>query len=547
MESYDAREYGWNRVVKLTPEQIGKAGEIKLDQICNEVALACISLVPDLLGVDRLIEFAPAKVSDFDSLDTRPAPLSCYVQVKSKGSEQRYWQLSLSVAERLAKTSKPAFIALFEVGERTEVTSGYLVHLRGAILAKVLARLRDAQRRGIMDLNKRMINLSRKDGVEFKLTGEDLVSALREAIGGRMATYAAEKNRELETLGYGDDRITATVNFGDIDMEALVDAHLGERSLPVEEMVFSERRFNISLPVAPGTLTGGLMTIEASPIEGFELRIEREATGEEVRLECAFVYPALPEIPLKSLKFRVITDLLTLKFGGPKFTYTARLNDNLPRSLQAWRTQLRAILLLHSGNCKIVAKRLADNTEVSLGVSNAPSDVDLREFKEVSRLVDAAAYLLSEANVPDQGILLEELLANPAELKRAHAIMSQAAGVSPLKFTVTEPPPDDAESFGMLFISAYTIGENWFAYCARTTMHRGEHPTEWKGGSLTPVLTERLQEPILTSYDRFKARMERITGLSAGFVYSLVAAPDRDQNQDNEPLLPQEPVAAENE
>lgn len=80
--------------------------------------------------------------------------------------------------------------------------------------------------------------------MKFDLDGESFAAALQSSIGKSMAIYATEKNKEVETLGFGDDRITASIRFGEIGIEAMVDAHLGERSLPIEQMVFTERRFD---------------------------------------------------------------------------------------------------------------------------------------------------------------------------------------------------------------------------------------------------------------------------------------------------------------
>lgn len=511
--------------MKLTPEQIGRAGELKVDCMCNEIALSCVSLIPDLLGVDRHIEFATPVVSDFISLDKRPAPISCYVQVKSKGPDQRYWPLSLSVAERLAKTSKPAFVALFEVDDSAKVTNGYLAHLRGDLLARVLERLRDAQMRGVTDLNRRMINLSRKDGTEFALDGKSFAVALKTAIGDSMATYAAEKNAEVETLGFGDDQITATIQFGEIDIEAIVDAHLGKRSLPVERMVFTERRFKIPLPFPPGVLTDEILSIEACPIEGFELRLESVETSQAIRLPCSLILPSLPSLPAKALKYHILADLITIEADRDTFTYTVRLNDGNPRSLRSWGEQLEATILVGAGKCKLSVKRVSDGTEVAVGASDGPLDIDLREFIEALRLVRAAQFLLTEARNPEQSYPLEALLTNPSELKRAHAIMSRAHGLSQLRFRVTEPLPHEDDDIGALLISAYAVGDQWFAYGARTQIERGEKPNEWVGGELIPLITEKLQEPALEGYANFRDRMMRITGLSLACVHCLEDAP----------------------
>lgn len=519
----------------MTPEQIGKAGELKLDELCNEVSLSCATLIPDLVGVDRYLEFSPPEILGFGSLDTRPAPLSCYAQVKSKGPHQRYWQLALSVAERIAKSTKPAFLILFEVGPDIKVTRGYLAHVRGNLLAKVLRRLRDAQRRGISDLNKRVINLSRKDGIEFQLEGEGFAEALRSAIGKSMAEYARAKNEELETLGFGEDRLIAKIKFNGADLGAIIDAHLGEGALAVDEISFSERRFNISLPSAPGILKSGVMTIEPHPLEGYELRIKNEATKQEVSLVCCVLYPLLPEVPRDALKFNIITDLIAFKFNNSGFTYTIKLNDEIARSFHVWRTNISAVMLLHAGKCEIILKRLEDAKEIRLGMTGEVPAGNTIEYNYFLKLLDAAIYLLEEAKVRDKLATLETLQVDARELRRAHLIMSQASILKPFRLTMKSPLPEGASSFELLFISAYPIGDDWFAYCARTTMHIGEKPTEWIGSPMVPVLTEALLGPVLQSYDSFRDRMIRITGVTTAYISPLLSMPDDQQVLDGPP------------
>jgi hypothetical protein len=505
----------------LTPEQIGKAGELKLDELCNETSVKCVALVPDLLGVDRHLEFPSAPSSEFVSLDTRPPPLSCYVQVKSKSPKQRSWNMSLSVAERLAKSGKPAFIALFEVGDKAKVRRGYLAHLRGALLARILERLRDADSKGHGDLNRRTISLTPEDAVEFQLDGDAFAQALRLAIGESMSAYAETKNHELLTLGFDSDRFTAVINCGGIDFDALVDAHMGERSIPIEGMEFSERRFNISRPAAPGTLMGGELSIEATPIDGYELTITGEGSTNELRLSCSVLYPQVPGLPRDKLKFRLIASLVTFKFGGSRLTYTAKLNDDVERPLASWRHELSVALLLLTDKCSLTLTRVEDGKEAHLGTTEPPSDTDIGEFRYLLSLVDAAIWLLEEANVPERPMRLDALLANPSELKRAYAVMSQAPGLTRIRFK-SETATNDVDNCDFLYIGAYVVGDDWFAYCARTVMHRQGSSVEWESGLLTPIMSEKLKSPVVESYHAFHERMQRITGVRNVLAHDLV-------------------------
>src|SRR3546814_1707522 len=117
-------------------------------------------------------------------------------------------QLRLSAAYLLSKSPLPSVIIVFRMRPDGTPSRGYVVHLLGAPLEKLLRRLRHEQFIGNRDINRQSISFDyRKLGHPFEVTPQGLRAAIERACGPDPAAYSAEKLGQLADLGYGDDRI----------------------------------------------------------------------------------------------------------------------------------------------------------------------------------------------------------------------------------------------------------------------------------------------------------------------------------------------------
>jgi hypothetical protein len=133
--------------LKLTPEELGDAGESKFKLLCSRAKLVCNKSSRDLTVWDFIVEFPMTEPGPVVALDQRPTA-ACHVQLKSTAGETGgRVTLRLSAIERLAKDVRPALIVVFRLRSDGEGVGGYVIHLLGDQLARVLRRLR-AHRRG---------------------------------------------------------------------------------------------------------------------------------------------------------------------------------------------------------------------------------------------------------------------------------------------------------------------------------------------------------------------------------------------------------------
>jgi hypothetical protein len=96
-----------------TPQKIGDKGELKVTELCVDADLNVSQQIPDRTGKDRIIEWPQLAPVGTISLDTRPSPLTCVLQIKSILEKNTSIRIKLSAAEILARDLRPAFMALF--------------------------------------------------------------------------------------------------------------------------------------------------------------------------------------------------------------------------------------------------------------------------------------------------------------------------------------------------------------------------------------------------------------------------------------------------
>src|ERR1700748_712130 len=101
----------------MNADDLGEKGQSRFQEICVDAALYANKSTRDRPGWDYIVEFPFVDGPSPSAIDSRPAPLSCHVQVKTILSTTDRITLRLSGAERLAKEIKPAFIYVLLLAE----------------------------------------------------------------------------------------------------------------------------------------------------------------------------------------------------------------------------------------------------------------------------------------------------------------------------------------------------------------------------------------------------------------------------------------------
>jgi hypothetical protein len=167
----------------LNPDDIGEKGQSHFQMICADARLVCNKAIRDRTGWDFIVEFPFSDIQGPHSLDSRDAPLSSHVQVKTLLAQNVRLQnvrfkMRLSSAERLAKDIKPAFVYVAKV-DWPNVIEPFLIHLIDDPLAAILKRLREENAVGnALVINKKFIYFSARPAGN---AGQGVAYAARQA------------------------------------------------------------------------------------------------------------------------------------------------------------------------------------------------------------------------------------------------------------------------------------------------------------------------------------------------------------------------------
>jgi hypothetical protein len=232
-------------VAELPSDELGAAAEGLFTYLCPRAFLVCNKSDRDRSGWDFVVDLP---IPD-GFLDQRHGT-TCHVQLKAtKSVGTGFVQLRLSAADLLAKSPLPALIVVFRMRPDGTPIRGYLVHLLGAPLEKLLRRLRHEEFIGSRDINRQSISFNyRRFGDVFDVTPEGLRGAIERACGQDPAAYSADKLSQLTQLGYGEDRIVGDVLFRPDSDEQLTRVVLGMDPLKPLAMRTFDNRFGMPVP-----------------------------------------------------------------------------------------------------------------------------------------------------------------------------------------------------------------------------------------------------------------------------------------------------------
>jgi hypothetical protein len=336
---------------KLTSDELGELGENLFGKLCAQAKLICNKAGRDRAGWDFRVEF-PMEHAAGETLDQR-VPRACQIQLKCTAGETGSVRARLSSMERLAKDSGPAAVVVFRMRPDGTELMGYVVHLIGKELAKVLRRLRIAERDGRADVNHRWISFGYRKGRRFKLDADGLREALEEICPVDVEGYVAEKRHQLETLGYEDGpgvESEALIYIEDEDhLTKLISGLVPLRPLRMQSY---DRRFGIRVPYK-GTLLEGLeeFSIDLPTIGPCSIIIRAEPLRPAALFECeAFVPYPIEGGPMLSIRHPALNllfyeDSLNIESVG---NFKTDQHD-----LATWIQLLRGLTYLAKGNATV--------------------------------------------------------------------------------------------------------------------------------------------------------------------------------------------------
>lgn len=385
---------------RLPPDELGAVGENMFRTLCGQARLVCNKSDRDVTGWDFIVEFPMATADAGTPLDQRTAD-ACHVQLKSTAGESgSRVSAKLSAVERLAKDPRPALIVAFRLRADGQALVGYVIHLIGDELARVLRRLRVAEANRAFDINRTTISFDYlKAGTRFELSPDGLNGALRAAVGEDPAGYIQEKQRQLGELGYEDGGIEGEALIWIDGPEHFNDIMLGLAPIQPKRLKLFDRRFGIRIPYQ-GALLDSIeeFRVELPHIGNCNVVVRGEAFTPAVVFEAQiFVPPPIGDRPWLLIRHPDFT--LTFKEEGLNFQTSGAFGDGL-KNLDAWAKLVRALSYLANGTARLAIDWMSESrSPLTLPVDQPVDGPYLDQLPAITKLLDGWQRLLELAGL----------------------------------------------------------------------------------------------------------------------------------------------------
>lgn len=385
---------------RLPPDELGAVGENIFRTLSGQARLVCNKSDRDVTGWDFIVEFPMATPEGMVSLDQRSAD-ACHVQLKSTAGESgSRVSAKLSAVERLAKAPRPALIVVLRLRPNGQPLVGYVIHLIGDKLARVLRRLRVAEANRAFDVNRATISFNYlKAGVRFELSPKGLTSALQAAIGNDPAGYIQEKQRQLGELGYEDGGIEGQALIWIDSPEHYNDIMLGFAPVKPKHLELFDRRFGIRIPYR-GALLDSIeeFRVELPHIDNCSVVVRGEAFEAAVVFDTQLlVPPQMTNCPWLFIRHADFS--LTFREDGLSFQTSGVFDDGY-KTLDAWAKLVRALSYLADGKGSLSINWSTEgNSSLTLPIDQPVDGPYLEELPAISKLLDGWQRLLELAGL----------------------------------------------------------------------------------------------------------------------------------------------------
>jgi len=532
-------------MIELRADQLGRQGERKFDDLCELADLTVSAFNLDMTGRDRHVEFPFVEPTGTVTYDTRPAPIACYVQVKTLKAPNDRFRMRLSAAERLARETKPSFVCILRMNSKREFTDLHLLHFQDDVLGAVLKRLREEHVKGTIHLNRLWINFSLSRAKQISFAPQALRAAIEAEVPDGMHAYAARKQRQLLELGYDEGRYTLNITFNAVKMSEVVDGFLGLSHLPASSFATFERRFGIDLPSEPNVKeapgTTHTFKIDPTPVDDCVLTLVNLATGEKSSIRGPLYHPDIPGLEPEFIKILIRAPLFNVSFtnGNVSFSTTPAFGPSQRHPLQVWEDTLHFMALLTEGGATPTIRLSKTGQELDFPRLNVPPKTnDNAWVRPGLRAIRAAMCLRRLASESDEPLDLEGIMKNQREIVSVADLMSGEDTARHLSFVTGLPDRGAAKEVQILYLNALQIADDWYAYAVRTRVVPVEDSgsIKWTSVDLVPLIVEKLREPSPAKLVEFRVKMNKLTGIQNFIGLSPledVAAGDSGDKQDS--------------
>ncbi len=468
---------------------MGEKGESRFREICADAKLVCNQSNRDRNGWDFIVEFPFDEMNHGQSLDSRPAPLSCTFQVKTVWMTSNTVQLRLSAAERLAKNPNPTFIYVFRVNEDLGFETSFLIHVSGENLSAILKRLRKEQAKGTSKINNKTITFNIKNsGEEIPASGDCLRDKITDLCGSINEDYIAGKSLQIKNLGFEPHRYEGKMTFDVGGYNELVDTFLGLRKAKVSNFQTFETRFGIKLPTTDSLFTEGTVEITPQPSDQCRILVTSDASNlPSVFMADVFLVP-IPNLPAEHRKILIKSPFIEMLVSLGDKSINLQADDksvtSMSLAIAEWVNYFRFRYFLEHGNATLtITPQKAKLGSAPISLNKNPGSDDSAYFLRLLSNCEKTQLLMTRVGISEKIIKFDDLITSLKHIERLGSLLSENEGDFAITFKSEISDkielPEDVET---LFVNFFPIADTTIGYCLQTEMHVSvtDRQTEWK-------------------------------------------------------------------
>ena len=415
--------------------------------LCATAGVVCNSSDQDECGWDFFLQY-PTRRRLSAPADMQPKAVEAFVQVKSTRARPLVARMKLSNALRMSQAPQPCFVAL--VLEDNQGPRVYLRHFWKEEIKRTLKRVRAAEHNGVFEFHKR----------HFEITMHEVdahpqpLDWMRDVVEDMQPSYAEEKSRILNTVGYEDGLGTMNMTLGGTAQD-LLDLQLGLiESLPVSQASYVPQRFGIVAPKPELELEEA--TLFVTPVANFaRLRLQGGSPTEELFNNASFYSADLPGEDKTLHRWRI--DSGPLRIVGGCGTRSAEIS--MPFDARHPLADLKLYLTLADwrGVGPIGLQLYFNEMRIPLGVLTITSSSSDFSWKDMRTWTTALEAVANRALSTDAEISMQDLW-------RAQQRLSRFAGfvLSPSIRIDYEPEGVSHPTRAAIYYVACDVGEFCF-------------------------------------------------------------------------------------
>jgi len=517
----------------LNSDELGTVGETRFEDHCKTSNLIPNKSDRDRTGWDFIIEW-PTKPSRSSTLDKRPIPISCNVQVKTIWVENEVVKVRLSSVERLAKDPRPCFIYILRLGNDKRSKDAFIVHVRDKFSALILKNLRKAEASSVAP-NQKFFSFSLSKWSEkieimdnsFRLYAEDSINVT-------MASYSQEKDLELKKLGFENGGLSLTATFTAKTRDELFDGFLGLTPLQGRMHDAREERFGIALPNPEIPDVEG--TIEIQPQPSDTCRILVRGQSDQIPIVFDSQMYTLPSNISTTGLFRAAlrTELFDLVLRADMnvepldFKITFRVNGDalgkLKFEAEIWQKFYDFMFAMEGGELLLELHPSKSPAPISGKIQTDISSGNAAQAQHLAKLSKIAFETLELAGDSKRTFNIHELINISEDLENLQALRLQPSSLSQFSFRVALDENQafrdvDPEPIPILYFMLVPFDDWSFVCCAifNVTANIEDESVEWIGN--TPEFRSvRVVANDENEVDQYIERMQYETGVKSYFV-----------------------------